>query len=120
VILKLVDFAFTWLSFTAHFLLCCPLSLITVNAEFVYAFCCQDVLPEEVDGQLVTADGAPPYLVVFMSSNGTLQGQYIVCDACKISISARKSTTFGVLVLLLMYNVFDMNYRPQFSMIFLM
>jgi hypothetical protein len=70
-----------------------------------------------VDKELITADGTPLHLVVFVSTSGALQGQYIVGDGCVIKIESARSTLFSVLCLLLSYYVFDINYPQQYSML---
>lgn len=87
-----------------------------------YVFCIfssfvQDVPAADVDAELVTPDGSALHLVVFMSGSGSLQGQYIVGDGCTIKIEARRSTTYGLLALLLSYYVFDANYPAQYAML---
>jgi hypothetical protein len=66
---------------------------------------------------LNTADGSPLHLVVFLTSSGELQGQYIVGDGCAIKVDAQHSTMFGLLALLMCYYVFDINYPQQYAMV---
>jgi hypothetical protein len=73
-------------------------------------FCVKAVDPSDVEGEQKSDGGSPLRLLVFMSSSGSLQGQYIIGDGCIIKVDTRRSTAFGVMALLMSYYVFEINY----------
>ena len=77
----------------------------------------KDVQPADVDKELQTEDGTALHLVVFVSSTGQLQGQYLAGDGCVSKVGGSTDLTAAVLVLILAYYVFDSIFPAEYAML---
>jgi len=70
-----------------------------------------------VELESATKSGEPLHIVVFASTDGELESQFIVGDGVRISVPVMGGSLSAVLKLLVAYYVFDVDYPKPYAMI---